>query len=248
MWRETDRTLHAEEPTPDAPSAAWSARGAFGWWQNAKRKCSAGGSFQWFRNELGMDEVQQATTLGVDPYELLVKVAASAPRGAEGLFFMPYLTGERCPFADPYARGGWVGLTARSTRAHMVRALLEGVTYGMGDALAIIRGMGIDIESVRLSGGGARSSFWRQLQADIYNARCTVINAEEGPAYGVAILAGVGTGVWSSVPEACDAVISETESREPDADTQAFYASGHKIYSELYPALKAQFERMNSLS
>ena len=145
---------------------------------------SAGGSFQWFRNTLGGAEVAAARRARADPYELLVADAATAPAGCEGLLFLPYLTGERCPHPDPLARGGWVGLTARTTRAMMVRSVLEGVTFGMRDALEILRGMGIPAAEVRASGGGARSGFWRQLQADVYDAPVVLTNAAEGPAYG----------------------------------------------------------------
>ena len=205
---------------------------------------SAGGSFQWFRNQLAHDEVDQARERGIDPYELLIALAQQAPAGAEGLFFLPYLTGERCPHPDPKARGGWIGLTSRHTRAHLVRSLLEGVTFGMADALRIMLGMGLTIKTVRLSGGGARSEFWRRLQADIYGKKCAVINAQEGPAYGVALLAGVGTGVWKSVPEACKAAISDTLTLSPDKKLAKLYAGLHDRYQRLYPALKDEFAAM----
>ncbi len=159
---------------------------------------SAGGSFQWFRNQLAADEVAQAKKKKIDPYEMLIAGAKRAPVASEGLFFLPYLTGERCPHPDPSARGGWIGLTTRSTRDMMIRALLEGVTYGMRDALEIMLEMGTPITQVRASGGGARSDFWRHLQADVYKQPIVLTNAAEGPAYRVALLAGVGTGVWSS--------------------------------------------------
>ncbi|HEX3357937.1 MAG TPA: xylulokinase, partial [Tepidisphaeraceae bacterium] len=164
---------------------------------------SAGGSFQWFRNQLAENEIHAAKRRKIDPYELLIAEAQKSDPGAEGLFFLPYLTGERCPHPDPNARGGWIGLTARTRRRDMIRSLLEGVTFGMRDALQIMHEMNLPISEVRASGGGARSDFWRHLQADIYNRPIVTTNAEEGPAYGVALLAGVGTGVWSSVEEAC---------------------------------------------
>ncbi len=208
---------------------------------------SAGGSFQWFRNQLGHAEVRAAKRKGCDPYELLIAEAEKAPAGAEGLIFLPYLTGERCPYADPFARGGWIGLTARHDRPMMIRSLLEGVTCGMGDAVDIIEGMGIPVESVRLSGGGARSKFWRQLQADIYNKPAVRINTEEGGALGVAILAGVGTGVWKDVPEACSAIIKESERLEPDEASAKYYGKLHRRYRALYPKLKDEFARQAKL-
>ncbi|HYE21014.1 MAG TPA: xylulokinase [Tepidisphaeraceae bacterium] len=208
---------------------------------------SAGGSFQWFRNQLAGDEVAEAKKKGVDPYELLVEQAATAPAGSEGLFFLPYLTGERCPHADPTARGGWIGATSRTTRAMLVRSLLEGVTFGMRDALEIIKSMNIPVSQVRASGGGARSEFWRQLQADIYQQPVVVTNAAEGPAYGVAILAGVGTGVWADVPQACKAAISQVEKVAPKPKTAALYDRHYSVYRKLYFDLKDRFAEIAAL-
>ncbi len=239
---------HSDQPTYDSQGRVHTMCAAVaGKWCVFGCMLSAGGAFGWFRNTLGEAEVKAAKRRGVDPYELLVDRAADAPRGSGGLFFLPYLTGERCPHPDPYARGGWIGLHRHTTRVDMIRALLEGVTFGMADALRVIRGMGIDVRTVRLSGGGARSAFWRQLQADIYALPAAVINSDQGPAYGVAILAGVGTGVWRDVPEACAAIIHETERREPDADAVKFYRKAHRQYRRLYPALEDEFERMAAL-
>ncbi|MAX24708.1 MAG: xylulokinase [Phycisphaeraceae bacterium] len=208
---------------------------------------SAGGSFQWFRNHMADVEVAKAKKKKVDPYTLLIQQAQQAQPGSEGLFFLPYLTGERCPYANPNARGGWIGLTARHDRSAMIRSLLEGVTFGMADALNIMQQMGIATQSVRLSGGGARSDFWRQLQADIYNTPVVTINTQEGPAYGVALLAGVGTGVWSSVKQACQQAISETEKRKPNRKTAKLYQQYHKQYRNLYAALEPMYEQIASL-
>lgn len=202
---------------------------------------SAGGSFQWFRNQLAQQEIQAAKKRKVDPYTLLIEQAAKAPAGAEGVFFLPYLTGERCPHPDPNARGGWIGLTVRTGRREMIRSLLEGVTFGMCDALRIIQGMGVSVSQVRVSGGGARSTFWRQLQADIYNRPVVQTNAGEGPAYGVALLAGVGTGVWKSVEQACRACIKPTEKVMPDKKTVRLYERYYQVYQKLYFDLKDRF-------
>ena len=209
---------------------------------------SAGGSFQWLRNTLGSGEVALAKKRKVDPYQLLVEEAAAAPAGSEGLFFLPYLTGERCPHPDPAARGGWIGLTSRSTRQMMIRSLLEGVTFGMRDALDIIRQMGIPVTQVRASGGGARSEFWRQLQADIYNAPIVLTNAAEGPAYGVALLAGVGTGVWSSVEQAAKACIKQTAKILPQKKSAAAYERFYRTYDKLYFDLKDRYQEMAALA
>lgn len=208
---------------------------------------SAGGSFQWFRNNLAELEREQAKKVGVDPYEILCEEAEEAVPGSEGLFFLPYLTGERTPHANPNARGGWIGLTARHTKSHLIRSLLEGVTFGMRDSLEIIRGMGIPITQIRASGGGARSEFWRQLQADIYGHPVCTINASEGPAFGVALLAGVGTGVWSSVEEACEATIRVETETQVDETRAAIYNAYYPIYRQLYQCLKAEFDKITAL-
>jgi len=209
---------------------------------------SAGGSFQWFRNNLAEAEIAWAKKHRADPYEKLVALAQTAPPGCEGLFFLPYLTGERCPHPDPNARGAWIGLTWRTTRAMLIRSLLEGVTFGMRDALGIMRDMGIKPREVRASGGGARSAFWRQLQADIYNTPVVVTNAAEGPAYGAALLAGVGSGVWSSVPQACRAAIRPVESIRPDKKSARRYQQSYATYVQLYPALKSRFADIAALN
>jgi xylulokinase len=209
---------------------------------------SAGGSFQWFRNQLGQNEVHAAKRRGVDPYELLVAEAAKSQAGAEGLFFLPYLTGERCPHPDPYARGGWIGITARTLRRDMIRALMEGVTFGMRDAIEIMQEMNIPISEVRASGGGARSPFWRQMQADIYKKPIVLTNAAEGPAYGVAILAGVGTGVWSSVEEACKSSIKRETKISPNRKLAATYDCYYPMYRKLYFDLKDRFAEIATIA
>lgn len=208
---------------------------------------SAGGSFQWFRNELGKAEVALAKQQGVDPYFLLTAESALAGPGAEGLFFLPYLTGERTPHFDPDAKGGWIGLTVRHGRAHMIRAVLEGATFAMRDSLELIREMGVGIEQIRLSGGGARNPLWRQIQADIYGGDVHTLNSSEGPAFGVALLAQVGTGGFASVPEACDATIRTVESTSVDPKAQAYYDKAYAIYRQLYADLKGTFGRISAL-
>lgn len=206
---------------------------------------SAGGSFQWLRNALAAGTVPLKRH-GLS-YDSLIEEAQHASPGCEGLFFLPYLTGERCPHPDPSARGGWIGLTARHTRADLIRSVLEGVTFGMADALDIMRGMDVPVKTVRLSGGGARSQFWRQLQADIYGKPVAVINSDEGPAYGVALLAGVGTGVWKNVPQASRAAIHETQRLRPNPRLAKHYAARHTQYQRLYHALRNEFPRFNDL-
>ena len=239
---------HSEKPTLDPAGRVHTMCHAVpGKWCVFGCMLSAGGSFQWFRNQLAAAEVAAAKKLKVDPYELLINEAASAPAGSEGLFFLPYLTGERCPYPDPLARGAWIGLTARHNRPMMIRALIEGVTFGMRDMLEILRGMHIPVGQIRASGGGARSEFWKQLQADIYNAPIVTTNASEGPAYGAAILAGVGTGVWKSVEEAAKKTISQTQKVAASKKSAAQYEKAYQVYNKLYGDLKSRFAEMAAI-
>jgi xylulokinase len=192
----------------------------------------AGLSLQWFRNQLA-----PGTT-----YDALTAEAAQSPAGAQGLFWLPYLMGERTPHLDALARGGWIGLTASHTRADLIRSLIEGVSYSQRDCLDIVESLGVAVNSVRASGGGAQSPFWRQLLADILGKRVVTLATQEGSAYGAALLALAGSGEYSSVGEVCRAAIRETESVTPcDA---AFYARAHRTYQSLYPALRPIFHEM----
>jgi len=197
----------------------------------------AGLSLQWFRNQLAP---------GTD-YDSLTAEAAQSPAGAQGLFWLPYLMGERTPHLDATARGGWIGLTNRHTRADLIRAVIEGVSYSQRDCLDIVAGLGVPLSSVRASGGGARSAFWRQLLADILGSRVVTLETQEGSAYGAALLALAGTGAYGSVPEVCRNAIRETESVSPRAAETAYYAKAHGVYQALYPALKPMFERIAEL-
>jgi len=194
----------------------------------------AGLSLQWFRNQLAPGAA----------YDALTAEAATAPAGSQGLYWLPYLMGERTPHLDAAARGGWIGLTARHTRADLIRALLEGVSYSQKDCLDIIEELGVEVESVRVSGGGARSPFWRQLLADVLGKRVVVLETQEGSAYGAALMALVGTGVYGSVPEACRAAIREVDSVTPRSTERELYACGHQVYRALYPALRPLYGRM----
>ena len=188
----------------------------------------AGLSLQWFRNHLARGST----------YPQLTDEAATAMPGSQGLFWLPYLMGERTPHLDATARGGWIGLTARHTRADLIRAVLEGVSYSQKDCLDLIEALGVPLISVRASGGGANSLFWRQMLADVFNKRVVTLETQEGSAYGAALLALVGTGAYIDVPECCHEVIHEIVSLDPQPDQAAGYAQGHRIYQSLYPELK----------
>ena len=198
---------------------------------------AAGLSLRWFRDNF----VCAAATDGRDPYELLTAEAAKVPAGADGLLWAPYLMGERTPHLDANARGALVGLTASHTRSHVVRAILEGVAFSLQDSFTILREMQVPVTSIRLGGGGARSALWRQIQADIYGQEVERVEAEEGAAYGAALLAGVGAKMWTSVEEACDAVVKVKDRVRPNPANASKMTSCYIRYRRLYPALKQVF-------
>lgn len=208
---------------------------------------SAGGSLQWFRNQLCQQEIAAAKRRKIDPYELITEQAETAPAGSEGLFFLPYLTGERTPHADPNARGSWIGLSLRHGKGHMARSVMEGATYAMRDSLEIINQMNIPVREIRLSGGGARSPFWRQLQADIYGRQVVTINASEGPAYGVALLAAAGTGAYRTVEQACNATISVVTRTATQAAAKKTYNRAFPVFQQLYRSLRKDFNAITEL-
>jgi xylulokinase len=188
---------------------------------------SAAGSLQWARDQL----FPQST------FDELIRDAQSAEPGCDGLVFLPYLTGERCPYAEPRARGGWIGLTSRHTRAHMIRAIIEGVTFSMAQILDLVRSIGVPVSSVRIGGGGAKSTLWRQMQADLFGCQVVTTNTEEGPAFGAALMAGVGAGLWKDATEATTATIRLTEHRDPGQEAGQ-YAHSRQMHHELWPAIR----------
>ncbi len=206
---------------------------------------SAGGSLQWYRNELCGEEVTEAQRRGLDPYELLSGQAATVAPGCEGLIYLPYLTGERTPHPDPFARGAFVGLTRRHGKAHLTRAVLEGVTFGLLDCLNLLRAMEINPPSVRVSGGGARSPFWRQMLADVFETDVATVNATQGAAYGAGLLAAVGAGIFPDVPTAAR-VVREVEVTTPSTETAPAYRAAYGEYRALYPLLKPRFEALGA--
>ncbi|MBZ5632526.1 MAG: xylulokinase [Acidobacteriia bacterium] len=194
----------------------------------------AGLSLQWLRNQLAPDAT----------YDALTQEAATAPAGSQGLFWLPYLMGERTPHLDAQARGGWIGITAKHTRADLIRSVIEGVCYSQKDCLDVVEQLGVAADTVRASGGGARSLFWRQILADVFGKRVARLETQEGSAYGAALLAMVGTGEYASVPEACAATIREADSMEPRPAESALYARAHEVYRALYPALRPLYSQM----
>jgi xylulokinase len=197
---------------------------------------AAGLSLRWFRDQLGAGQPD-----GRDPYEHLTDEAARIAAGSDGLFWAPYLMGERTPHLDPHARAAFVGLTASHTRAHLIRAILEGVAYSLNDTFAILDEIHVPAQRIRLGGGGARSPLWRQIQADVYAHTVEILEAEEGAAYGAAILAGVGAGGWTSVDQACEAIVRVANHVNPDRQATATMQQGYQVYRRIYPALHSVF-------
>jgi xylulokinase len=194
----------------------------------------AGLSLRWFRDQFGA-----GTEDGRDPYERITEEAAAVAPGANGLLWTPYLMGERTPHLDPRARAALVGLTASHTRAHVIRAILEGVAFSLRDTFEIFAEMDVPVGEVRLGGGGARSEIWRQIQADVYGYVAKIVEAEEGAAYGAALLAGVGAGAWATVDEACDSVVRIKSAAEPNPQAVAALQKQYQVFRRVYPALRS---------
>ena len=230
---------HMDQPAYDAlgrvHTFCHAVRGA---WHVMGVTQGAGLSLQWLRNQLAP---------GVD-YDALTAEAAGAPCGSHGLVWLPYLMGERTPHLDAQARGGWIGLTAKHTRADLIRAVIEGVSYSQRDCLDIIEQMGVRVDVVRISGGGARSLFWRQVLADVFGKPVVTLETQEGSAYGAGLLAMVATRHFSSVPEACKAAVREVDWVAPRPHESQRYNRGHEVYRAMYPSLKHVFRLIGEMS
>ena len=206
-----------------------------GMWHFMGVMLSAAGSLQWYRDTLAPDI----------SFDELLNEAESIPAGSEGLQFLPYLSGERTPHPNPLARGAFIGLTLRHSRAHMTRAVLEGVAFGLKDSFMLIQNAGLDtITQVRASGGGTKGALWRQILASVLEVELVTVNTTEGGAYGAALLAGVGAGVWPDVASACKACVKLTGSTLPDPKQMDVYRRSYKVFQGLYPALKSTFGDM----
>jgi xylulokinase len=210
-----------------------------GMWHVMGVMLSAGGSLAWYRDTFADAEKKQAQECGTDVYELLMDQAKTAPVGSDGLLFLPYLSGERTPYPDPHARGAFVGLTVRHQRPQMVRAIIEGVSFGLRDSLELIRRLDIPTEKVYASGGGARSALWREILANVFDAQVVTVNLSQGAALGACLLAGVGAGIFSDVESACELVVQQQSSIEPQSVEVAKYGELFSLYQRLYPALRS---------
>jgi xylulokinase len=218
-----------------------------GKWHMMGVNLTAGGSLQWFRNQLCQADIALARRKKIDPYEILGAEAAAVAAGSEGLFFLPYLAGERTPHADSDARACFVGLTLAHTRGHLVRSIMEGVTYSMRDSLEIILGLDVPVRQIRASGGGSKSPLWRQIQADVFGQKVVSTASDEGPGYGVALLAAVGAGEFKNIEEACDATVRVVRETPPKPAARRRYDQAFPIYQGLYQSLKDDFQKIAEL-
>lgn len=215
-----------------------------GKWHMMGVTLSAAGSLQWFVQNICSDLF---TRKGIDPYEILNAEASQIAAGSEGLFFLPYLAGERTPHADPLARACFIGMTNKHTRGHLARAVMEGVAYSLRESLDIIGQLNIPVKEIRLSGGGAKSDLWKQILADSFGQKVCTINAEQGPGYGVALLAAVGDGAYKNIEEACKATIKVVDKIGPRKAPQKAYDAAFPVYRKLYNSLKDRFGEIGAL-
>ena len=208
---------------------------------------AAGFSLKWFRDNFCQSYITKAQELGVDPYDLINEDIASVPVGSDRLVYLPYLNGERTPHLDSEARGVFFGLSGFHSQEHLLRAVMEGVSYSLCDCNEILNEMGVKVNDMMACGGGGKSKIWRQMLSDLYGCNVATIKQEEGPALGVAILAGVGSGIFESVQAACDKIITKSAETAPVAENAEKYAKYHKLYQKLYADLKEDYKELAQL-
>ncbi len=202
---------------------------------------AAGLSLKWFRDNFCVSEIETANNMGVDPYYLMDKEVEKSPLGCNKLIYLPYLMGERTPHLDPNCRGVFFGLSAIHQKRDMLRAVMEGISFSLRDCMEILRDMDVNINEMLACGGGGTSAIWRQMLADMYACPVKTVASKEDPALGVAILAGVGAGIYSSVEAGCERVIKTNPEQQPVADNTAKYNKIYSIYKDLYNSLKQNF-------
>ncbi len=228
--------VHSDTPQYDAAGRLHTfCHAVNGKWHMMGVNLTSGGSLQWW-----IDSVVQGLA-GISPakrYEAATAEAAKVAAGSNGLLFLPYLNGERTPHADPNARGSFVGLNLTHTRAHLTRSVMEGITFALRDSLEIIGSLGVPVRQIRASGGGSKNPLWRQMQADVFGKKITTLAVEQGPAYGVALLAAVGDGAYRSIESACKATIKVADETAPDKAAVKNYNRLFPIYQDLYGQLK----------
>ena len=209
---------------------------------------AAGLSLRWLRDTCCHEEVQEAKKRGVDPYVVMTEKASQVPIGAQGLVYLPYLMGERSPHPDPDCRGVFFGLSAMHDRSHLIRAVMEGVAYSQAECVEVFREMKVPIREMMACGGGGRSPLWRQMLSDLYGCTVSTIQADEGPALGAAILAGVGTGVYASVEAACDRIVKTENDLPPIPENSRAYEGYFRLYKKLYRSLKEDYKALAALN
>lgn len=237
--------IHSDEPQYDKKGRLHTfCHAVHGKWHMMGVTLSAAGSLQWF-----VDNVctELRGRRGSDPYQTINSEAAAVPAGAEGLFFLPYLAGERTPHADALARGAFVGLTGKHSRGHLSRAIMEGVAMSLRESFEIFKQLEVPVREMRVSGGGAKSQLWKQILADVLDQPACTINAEQGPAYGVALLAAVGIGQFKNIEEACKATIEVVKKTPPNKTAVKTYNKAFPVYQSLYGALRESFRSIGSL-
>ena len=236
---------HSDEPQYDAHGRLHTfCHAVHGKWHMMGVTLSAAGSLQWFVSQIC---IELAKKKGSDPYKVINEEAAAISAGCDGLFFLPYLAGERTPYADPNARGCFIGLTNKHTRGHLARSVMEGVAFSLRESLQILQELHVPVKEIRVSGGGTKSAIWKQILADTFGQKVCTINAEQGPAYGVALLAAVGDGAFKNIEEACNATIHVVEKIAPQKASQRKYDSAFPVYQRLYSNLKNSFEEISQL-
>ncbi len=208
---------------------------------------SAGMSLRWYRETGGILETAISSFLKKDPYDILAEEASFSPVGSNGVIFLPYLSGERTPHKDPFARGVFFGMSISTKRGDMIRAIMEGVTFGLMDGLSIMEMLGVKIDEVRAIGGGAKSLLWQKIQADVFGHPLSIMEKDEGPAYGAAILAGVGASMFKDIEEGVEALVKVEKIVEPDKENTEKYKDYYELYKKLYPSLKNRFEELKIL-
>lgn len=208
-----------------------------GCWHTMGGPQSAGLSVEWFKNEFCKDLMEQAKAENRGFHDLMNELVAQIPIGSDKLIYLPFLMGERTPHMEPAYRGAFLGLNTVHTQAHMLRAIMEGIVYCLADCNQMLKDQGVNVRVMRACGGGSRSLLWRRIMADLFECDVRTMEQEEGPAYGGAILAGVGTGIFTSVQDACDALIKEKDSTPMDEKEAKTYREYHKVYNRMYEAL-----------
>jgi xylulokinase len=207
----------------------------------------AGISLKWLRDTCCLPEVLEAEKRGVDPYVVMDGLAADLAPGADRLIFLPYLMGERSPHPDPDCRGVFFGLSAAHGRTHMIRSVLEGVAFSQLECVEVFREMGVPVGDMVITGGGSKSRLWSQMLADLYGCPVSNMKSDEGAALGAALLAAVGAGLYSTVQEACAAVVKRGDTLTPDPSAKAAYDPYFDLYKRLYTTMKDDFKALSRL-